>query len=148
MFTDAELRLTTERRLKYQGTAKINLSRISCHPSAARQIDQKNVERLCEVFRKDGCHRFDVQNHVTAVVTRRHLKRARRAAQITADELLTRPSRNSPILSFSPGQVHCLHGQHRLKAAGVALAPSERWWTVDLYLDGEVPLILNFFRLS
>ncbi|KAJ5117538.1 hypothetical protein N7448_011170 [Penicillium atrosanguineum] len=135
MFTDTELQLATERELKYQGTAKLDLSHISCHPSTARQLDQKNVERLCEVFRNDGCYRLDVQNHVTAVVTRRHLKRARRAARITADELLSNPPEKYPSLSFSSGQVRCLHGQHRLKAAEETLAPSERWWTVDLYLD-------------
>lgn len=141
IFTDAELQLTTERRLKYQGTAKIDLSQISCHPCVARQLDQKNVERLCEVFRKDGCNRLDVQHHVTAVVNRRHLKRARREAQITPEELLTNPSDKYPILSFPSSQVQCLHGQHRLNAAAEVLAPSERWWTVDLYLDGGSPCI-------
>ena len=156
MFTDAELQLMTERCLKYQGTAKIELNRISCHPSAARQLDLKNVERLCEVLRKDGCHRLDVQNHITAVVTRRHLKRARRAARVTAEALLTNPPDKHPFLPFSSGEVQCLHGQHRLKAAEEVLAPSERWWAVDIYLDGwfsfssvhssMIPFILSDLR--
>ncbi|KAF4765573.1 hypothetical protein HAV15_003280 [Penicillium sp. str.  len=146
MFTDGELQLTTERRLKYQGTAKINLSQITYHPCVARQLDQKNVERLCEVFRKDGCNRLDVQHHVTALVTRRHLKHARREAQISAEELLTNLPDKYPFLSFPSGQIQCLHGQHRLRAAAEVLAPSERWWTVDLYLDGEIRFIwLNFY---
>lgn len=143
MFTDAELQLSTERRLKYQGTAKISLDHISRHPSATKQLNPRNIERLCEIFREDGCHRFDIQNHITAVVSRRHLKRARRAAQITADDLLTKPPEKNPVLCFSPGQVHCLHGLHRLKAAEKILAPSERWWTVDIYLDGEPALHLD-----
>ena len=142
MFTDAELQLSTERRLKYQGTAKISLDQISRHPSATQQLNPRNIERLCDIFREDGCHRFDIQNHVTAIVSRRHLKRARRAARITADDLLTKPPEKNPGLCFPSGQVHCLHGQHRLKAAEKTLAPSERWWTVDLYLDGEPALHL------
>lgn len=145
MFTDAELQLSTERRLKYQGTAKISLDQISRHPSATQQLNPRNIERLCEIFREDGCHRFDIQNHVTAVVSRRHLKRARRAARITADDLLTKPPEKTPVLCFPSGQVHCLHGQHRLKAAKKTLAPSERWWTVDIYLNGEPVLYLDAF---
>lgn len=34
MFTDIELQLSTERCLKYQGTAKISLDQISRYPSA------------------------------------------------------------------------------------------------------------------
>ncbi|KAJ6102590.1 hypothetical protein N7486_005017 [Penicillium sp. IBT 16267x] len=135
IFTDTELQLAIERRLKYQGTAKIELSQLSFHPSASRQFDQNNVDRLCEVFRKDGCHRLEVQNHISGVVTSGHLKRARQAAQITAEELLTNSCEKCPMLSFSPGQVLCLHGQHRLRAAEDVLAPSEQWWTVDLYLN-------------
>jgi hypothetical protein len=56
MFTDAELRLAKERRLKYQGTAKINLNQISL-PS---EYDQKNVKRLYNVFGKDDSSAWKV----------------------------------------------------------------------------------------
>ncbi|KAF7133642.1 hypothetical protein CNMCM5793_004950 [Aspergillus hiratsukae] len=46
MLTDTERQLATERQLKYQGTAKIDLNEISLHPSVDRKVDQKNVERL------------------------------------------------------------------------------------------------------
>lgn len=55
MLTDAERQLTTERQLKFQGTAKIELDQISLQPLMSREIDQKNVERLREIFAKDGC---------------------------------------------------------------------------------------------
>ncbi|CAI7613149.1 unnamed protein product [Penicillium pancosmium] len=133
-FNDLERRLVNERRLKFQGTARVNLSDIG-HFQSTRQYDSRNVERLCGIFRETGCHRFDIQNHVTALVTRRALKRACRSAQMKVKELLQVPSDKCPILGFSPGEVSCLHGQHRLKAAEEILPPSEQWWMVDLYLD-------------
>ena len=136
MFTNGELQLTTERRQKYRGTAKINLDQISFPASQTREIDPKNVERLCRIFSKDGCHWLDMRNYITAVVSKRQLKRARHAARVTAQELLRNPSDQYPHLDFSTERVQCLHGQHRIKAGEEVLPPNEQWWTVDLYLDG------------
>lgn len=135
MLTDAEYRLTTERQLKYQGTAKVNLDQISLQPLSSREIDHKNVERLHEIFGKDGCNRLDLRNHVTAVVSMQHLQRACHAMGLTLEELKSR-QQQYPRLAFRGRQVKCLHGQHRLQAAEDFLFPSDRWWTVDLYLDG------------
>lgn len=136
LFTDVERHLTTERQLKYQETAKINLDQISFHPSVNTKFDQNNVDRISEIFRKDACRRLDIRNHVTAIVSRRHLRRALRAARATSGELMTNNPTQYPHLHFRVGQVQCLHGQHRLKAGEETLPPTERWWTVDLYLDG------------
>lgn len=136
MFTNAEWQLTTERQLKYKGTAKIDLDQISFRASANTKVDQKNVERLCEIFRKDACRRLDIQNHVTAIVSRRHLRRACQVEGIANEDLTANNTTCYPRLQFPTGQVQCLHGQHRLKAAEETLPPTERWWTVDLYLDG------------
>ena len=89
MYTEDELRLTTERSRKYQGTAKINISHIALHPSVSQHSDQKNVERLCEIFDKEGCRRLDVYNHVSAVVSRQHLHDALRAARVSTNEMMT-----------------------------------------------------------
>ncbi len=137
LLTDTERQLTAERLFKYQGTAKIDLNQISLQPLMSREIDQKNVDRLHNIFAKDGCQRFDIRNHVTAVVSRRHLERACRGAGLTPEELKTY-QQEYPRLSFRGHQVQCLHGQHRLTAAEETLAPSDRWWTVDLYLDGLI----------
>ncbi|BCR83589.1 uncharacterized protein ACHE_10991S [Aspergillus chevalieri] len=136
MFTSAEWQLTTERQLKYQGTAKIDLDQISFRASANTKVDQKNVERLCEIFRKDACHRLDIRNHVTAIVSRQDLRRACQDGGITNEDLMANNTACYPRLQFPTGQVQCLHGQHRLKAAEETLPPTERWWTVNLYLDG------------
>jgi Protein of unknown function (DUF3723) len=95
------------------------------------------VDRLCEIFRKEGCRRFDLRNHITAVVSRESLQSALRAARKTPDELLTTVPNNFPRLEFRAGQVLCLHGQHRVRAGAEVLPAGDRWWTVDLYLDGN-----------
>ncbi|KAE8130756.1 hypothetical protein BDV38DRAFT_276525 [Aspergillus pseudotamarii] len=138
LLTDTERRLTVERLLKFQGTAKIDLNQISLQPLMSREIDQKNVERLRDIFAKDGCQRLDIRNHVTAVVFRQHLERACHAAGLTPEELKTCQPQY-PRLLFRRHQVQCLHGQHRLKAAEETLPPSDRWWTVDIYLDDISP---------
>ncbi|KAB8212622.1 hypothetical protein BDV33DRAFT_211173 [Aspergillus novoparasiticus] len=70
LLTDTERRLTVERLLKYQGTAKIDLNQISLQPLISREIDQKNVERLRDIFAKDGCQRLDIRNHNLKLVNR------------------------------------------------------------------------------
>lgn len=138
MYTDNELRLITERSRKYQGTAKINISQIAPHPSVFHHLDANNVERLCEIFDKEGCRRLDVCNHVTAVVSRRHLLDALRAARVIEADMTTNQPNRYPHLQFSAGQVKCLHGQHRLKAGEEYLSTIDQWWVVDLYLDGKL----------
>ena len=50
LFTHTELRLATERRLKYQGVAKVSLDRVHFDPSSFRESDSKNLERLNRIF--------------------------------------------------------------------------------------------------
>ncbi|KAE8406776.1 hypothetical protein BDV37DRAFT_269806 [Aspergillus pseudonomiae] len=129
LLTDTERRLTVERLLKYQGTAKIGLNQISLQPLISREIDQKNVERLRDIFAKDGCQRLDIRIHVTAVVSRQ-------------------PPRKS-----MPHQVQCLHGQHRLKAAEETLPPSDRCpdlrsALIDEYSNEKAPTDGEVYRKS
>ncbi|KAL3483120.1 hypothetical protein BJX62DRAFT_245205 [Aspergillus germanicus] len=60
------------------------------------------------------------------------------AAGVTTEALKSH-QQQYPHLDFRGGQVQCLHGKHRLKAAEDTLAPSDRWWTVDLYLNDISP---------
>jgi hypothetical protein len=147
-FTDAELELVTERCHKYQGTARINLDQICFQPNISRTLDRKNVDRLYEIFKKEGCRRFDVQNHVTATVSRQDLQIALQAARVSSRELLTNPPKEFPRLNFPTGQLHGLHGQHRIQAATELLNRDDRWWTVDIYLDGTMLFVrlLTFYK--
>ena len=57
-----------------------------------------------------------------------------------ADDLLTNDEDpDYPLFEFPTGfQIECLHGQYRIDAAREFLDPGDDWWTVDLYLSGEV----------
>lgn len=68
LFTEEELRLATERRLKYLGTAKVPINNIYFDPPLPRDLDPKNLNRLREIFRKNRCRRLDIDNHVPAIV--------------------------------------------------------------------------------
>lgn len=137
MYTDPEQQILTERCLKYQGSAKININQMVPHPAVSQHIDTKNVERLREIFDKEGCRRLDIYNHVSAVVSRQHLREALQAAGVNTTDLLTDQPSRFPHLHFSIASIKCLHGQHRLKAAEHYLPSFDQWWTVDLYLDGK-----------
>ncbi|KAF4768880.1 hypothetical protein HAV15_008832 [Penicillium sp. str.  len=139
IYTDPELQILTERCRTYQGTAKVNISQITPHPSISQHMNTKNVERLCEVFDKEGCRRLDIYNHVSAVVSREHLHEALQAGRVNAADMMTDQPSRCPHLHFSTGSIQCLHGQHRLKAGEHYLPSIDQWWTVDLYLDDISP---------
>jgi len=136
LFTEEEIRLATERRLKYLGAAKVNIYQIQFDPPLPRDLDPKNLDRLREVFHKNRCRRLDVDNHVPATVSRQDLADALRQANVPQRSLLTNNPHHFPQLGFAPGQLRALHGRHRVQAGAEVLPPADRWWTVDLYLDG------------
>lgn len=140
-FTEDEIRLATERRVKYMGAAKVSIDQIHFETPLPRDLDPKNLDRLRNIFRKNHCRRLDVHNHVPVSVSRRDLTDALRNANATHQSLLIKDARQLPRLAFTPGQLHGLHGRHRLQVGAEVLPPADRWWTVDLYMDGKPGII-------
>src|SRR5690348_10462820 len=75
LFTETELRLATERQLKFQGTAKVNIDQIHFHSDLPKELDLKQLDVLRQDF-QNNCLRLDIQNHVTAIISRQHLETA------------------------------------------------------------------------
>ena len=140
-FTEGETRLALERRLKFQGSAKINLDQIYFDPQTSHQLDRKNVDRLCKIFGEEECQNLTLEDHISAIVSRQHLVAALEAANVTAQTLLTGGTAEIPHLQFPRGQVQALHGQHQIEAGLEVLSPAYRWWAVDLYLDSEFHML-------
>jgi hypothetical protein len=138
-FSQREVALANERRLKFQGVAKVNLDEICFDSQSNRQLDRKNVERLCKIFREEGCQHLAVEHRIPAIVSQRGLATALAAANISAHTLQSHRESDVPHLRFPAGQLHGLHGRHRVAAGLDVLLPSTRWWAVDIYLDGKVP---------
>lgn len=137
LFTEEEVQLASERQLKYIGTAKVSISQIQFDPPLPRDLDPKNLDRLRRVFRQNHCRRLDVDNHVPAIVSPHDLTNALRKANISQQSLLTTDARQLPRISFVEGRLLGLHGRHRVQAGAEVLPPADRWWTVDLYSDGN-----------
>jgi len=98
-------------------------------------FDPKNVARLMEVFRTEGCHRRHKENFVTALVGRQQLDDALLHSGVQHCEL--KNAEEPPQLVFpATAPVLYIHGRHRLAAAEGFLEPTDRWWTAELYFEG------------
>ena len=136
LFTEEEVRLASERRLKYQGSAKVSINDIEFDPPLPRDLDSRNLDRICQIFRKNRCRRLDVENRIPVIVARNDLSTALEQAEVTAGALMTKSAEHLPSLRFPSGKLRGLHGRHRAQAGSMVLAPIDRWWAVDLYFDG------------
>lgn len=132
-----ELQLQAERSVKYRGTARVRLENLHFEWNEPRELSRKNVERLKEVFRLENVRRLEPRNHIPAVLDQANLDEALQASEILAEQLMTNPHNDPPVLKFRPHRrLTCLHGRHRIQAAREILPPTDAWWTVDLYLTG------------
>ncbi|KAF1948546.1 hypothetical protein CC80DRAFT_556252 [Byssothecium circinans] len=139
---ERELRLEAERCIKYRGTARISLEVLHFQSNQPRELSQKNVERLKEIFRIEKIHRLNPRNHIPAVIHQSDLEDAIQASDTTAERLLSNPANEPPLLAFPAGhRLTCLHGRHRVQAARETLPPTDAWWTVDLYLADSNPAL-------
>ncbi|TKA80621.1 hypothetical protein B0A49_04907 [Cryomyces minteri] len=128
----------TQKQAHYRGRAKVKLLHLAFegeHVPGSRWVDEKNVQRLVQVFETEGCYRLEPEHFVPALVRQADLDHALAASGLTQAELLdcgTIP----PTLSLpSQCSLLCLHGRHRVEAAHRHLGAFEKWWVVDLYID-------------
>ena len=128
-----ELSLESERASRYLGTARIELKWLHIDVT---EVSRKHVQTLKLRFAKDCC-RLDPRNHIPAIIDRVDYDSALRISNLSDDLLRKNSNGNYPDLTFWPAfKLECLHGRHRIEAAKLALLPSDRWWTVDLYHAG------------
>lgn len=131
---DIDCRLATERHHALQGSAKIRLNQLDIGPMW--ELNEKKLESLRQVFRKNGVYPLQTENHVEAIISRQDLEHALEKCGLTARNFRMKGPEDLPVLDFAGRQLRCLHGKHRIQAVRDVL-PRTKWWIVDIYLDGQ-----------
>ena len=135
MTTSSETENFREKRRVFLGSVKYSLKHLVEDTTAnPRQTDQKNIKRLLNIYRLEGCLRLELENHVPAVVS--HDQYQRIVATLPKGELQLRDLYEEPPQANLAEDLVCLHGKHRLQAARRFLGLGDKWWIVDLYTDG------------
>ena len=122
------------------GSIKCPLRRLRYEPITVdpRQLDPKNIARLLEIFKLEGCRRLESQNHVPALISRAVLQTLLERVPGGQSSLNPQDKNKTPVQVDLDNDLTCLHGRHRIEAAKKYLHPDDKWWVVDLYADGEV----------
>jgi len=135
---EAEEELQRELYSFFKGSAKIHLVHLEPDPDDDFTFDEKNVARLQDVFRLQGCLRLKLDHHVPAVISSEAFEATLLAAGLQRQDLFWLDSFLNLPLSEEV-RLKVLHGRHRLRAAEHFLRQDEdRWWVVDLYDDGKL----------
>ena len=126
------LELFREKSRTFCGSFQIPLDKLEYEklPNNPRQRDGKNVTRLLDVFRAEGCQPREPENHVPALISRSALPQNSRPGGVGGSIF------EEPQWFIPESTPQILHGTHRLKAARKFLKGVDRWWVVDLYSDG------------
>ncbi|KAL6716955.1 hypothetical protein ACLMJK_004868 [Lecanora helva] len=127
-----------EKYSRFYGTAKIHLKHLVFQSTSELPsqltLNPKNVERLTQIFRLEGCQRLDLEHHVPAIISKEDLDSSLQLSGIGVEDLRRRASPPTLYLPEAKPLI-CLHGKHRVAAARNVLLPGNKWWTVDLFSD-------------
>ena len=110
------------------GYARVKLNDVEF--DTGRDLDDRNVKRLINIFKLQGCRREDPANAIPIVVGK----------ELLAEVLARHGLHALTLRSFVPAQlpcitakVICLHGKHRICASREFLEGSDQWWTVKVF---------------
>jgi hypothetical protein len=127
---DFERRIAGDRSANYRGTALIRLEVLEC------EEDNDDIKRLETIF-KGGCYRLDPKYRFHAAIDQRDLDDAIQLSETSSAALLKNPQGLPPELKFPQNfRLKCFKGRSCAEAAINTLEPEDRWWAVDLFLNG------------
>ena len=133
---DKQLRLCEDRSASFRGTGRVALDLLDFQKPDDNP-PSKNIVRLREIFRNEGCFPLEPANRIVAIVSPEKLDKVLRASAITSDQLLDNPNGVPPVLKIPrDNPLRCLDGRSRIEAAKGILVPGKRYWAVDFYLQG------------
>ena len=139
----AEVRQLEEKQSSFRGSAKIQLKHLSFDDDIDHMpnglyshLDPKNVDRLEEIFRLEGCQRLEEEHRIAATIDDQVLEEALGRSALTKASLVQQS--DPPELKFeATTTLRCLNGKHRIAAAQRVLVVGDKWWIVDLYTSGQ-----------
>ena len=123
----------------FLGIARVELSSLSfdhtlnvCH----RETSPKAIKRLKQIFKTQGCRRYQDENFLNGIVSHEALDHALAEVGLTQTRLTRKEDGTIPLVPVL--SVGCLHGLHRVRAAEHFLDEDDQWWVVRLYADGKL----------
>lgn len=136
LLASLEQQFVESKTLHLKGKARVRLSQLS-FPNPIRPIDPKLVKALKRNFKGEGCLQQDSAFSLPAVIDDNSLALALDELGVGADRFKD-DSILCPEKFELPHniQLACLHGQHRVAAAGELLVSGNKWWLVDIYGQG------------
>ena len=134
--------LQNARHRLFIGTVRIRLDKIIFPDDIS--LKNENIDRLVHIFKIQDCLRLEPQNHLSALIDAAALDDYLRCSSLRREQLRPLSSDTPPELRLPANRVlSCQQGQSRIAAAKVLLQGQNRWWTVDLYLKGDLALVLT-----
>lgn len=131
--------LEHEKHAKYRGSFNIRIDCINYKNTLiiggkSQQKENQSLERLLE---EENCSRRDnARYHAMALISPSILAESLRISGLDESNLKF-TSAPYPRLELPDGiKLDCLHGSGRLAAANRLLSGPDKWWVIDLLLDG------------
>jgi len=132
MNNEQELQYFINKQSHFRGSAKVSLNNLQ-FDELTRRLESKNVARLVRIFQYEGCLRLEREHHVPVIIDEVQLSYMCQQSGVEPGSLLTDAL---VILNCENITLRCLHGQHRIAAAKEFLEPGDKWWIVDIYVQG------------
>lgn len=130
--------LCHDESLRFCGIARVDLDTLNFENASSegrRETSARNVARLVNIFRIEGCKRSEAGNFVKAKVNQHQLDAALASQNLSLPQQPPEDWRAYPILKLR--SVDCLNGLHRLLAARLYLNENDQWWIARLYTEGK-----------
>ena len=132
-----------EEAQRFRGLARVHLKTLDFQYALStghRDVSDRIVHRLLDVFRLEGCKRSEVRNFVKAKVDQEELDAALASQELDLPQKPPEDWEAIPILALP--SLDCLNGLHRVLAARQHLDGNDQWWVAKLYTSGRPFLTL------
>ena len=129
--------LSHEESLRFRGLARVDLDTLKFDFASShghRDTWDKNVKRLVNVFRTEGCKRDETANFVKVRVNQGQLDASFASQSTILPQQPPKDWKACPVLQLP--SIDCLNGHHRVLAARQYLDRNDQWWVARVYTEG------------